>query len=115
MNASQKAAVLRILGKAALDLADVLEGAEMEAASPALGSTAGLPAYEAKRVQYLQAYVDAGGTLTLEQVRVAAKKAGLGNPGSVTSHGYVEKAGPGSRMISAKGKAWLEKRTGKAA
>jgi hypothetical protein len=118
MNQTQKAAMLRIIGKATLELAHALDGVEIEAtqsdaeATPVLPA---LPAYEAKRVNYLQAFVDAGGTLTLAQVRMAAKKAGMGNPGSVTSKGYVEKTGPDSRTITAKGKAWLAKRTGKAA
>ncbi|SDC13652.1 hypothetical protein [Nocardioides lianchengensis] len=113
------AEVLRIIGRAALELADVIEPGPGQAA-PADTATSStvppeLPAYEAKRVKYLQAFVDAGGTLTLAQVRVASKKAGMGNPGSVTSRGYVEKTGPDTRAISNKGKAWLAKRNGTAA
>ncbi|GAB3781569.1 hypothetical protein [Nocardioides ungokensis] len=119
MDEKQTAEVLRIIGRAAIELADVIEGTAMQSASSGVASSGPvmpeLPAYEAKRVKYLQAYVDAGGTLTLAQVRVAAKKAGMGNPGAVTSKGYVEKTGPDTRAITAKGKAWLEKRTGKAA
>lgn len=119
MDNKQTAEILRIIGRAATELADVIEGAGLQAAPAGDGGAAPvmpeLPAYEAKRVKYLQAFIDAGGTLTLAQVRMAAKKAGMGNPGSVTSKGYVEKSGTDSRTISDKGKAWLAKRTGTAA
>lgn len=117
MEDQQAAAVLRIVGRAALELAEVLDTAK--ASSPATASVTpapappvdpatNLPAYAQKRAKYLMAFVKAGGQLTLPQVTAAAKKAGLGNPGSATSHGYVTKTGPGIRAITEKGLQWLK-------
>lgn len=119
MDEKKTAEILRIIGKAAIELADVIDGTVLHSAPSADAAkepvVPELAPYEAKRVKYLQAFVDAGGELTLAQVRMAAKKAGMGNPGSVTSKGYVEKTGPDTRAISDKGKAWLAKRNGTAA
>lgn len=124
MEDAQKAAALRILARAVSDLANVLDGGttsdETEApASPAPKDDvlSSLPGWARKRAKYLQAYVDNGGQLTLEQVTAAAKAAGYGNPGSATSRGYVEMTGAyhEPRAITPKGLAWLEKQTGKTA
>jgi hypothetical protein len=114
MQDSQKAAMLRIVGNAALDLADVLDGDDSGASRlPAPHAEAhdpgtNLPQYAQKRANYLMAFVEAGGQLSLPQVTAAAKKAGVGNPGSATSHGYVTKAAPGTRAITEKGLKWLK-------
>src|SRR4051794_9648571 len=101
MSETQMAAVLRILGRAALDLAEVMDGGQPASVVTDAGGNppdaadaaepANLPAYARKRGRYLLAYVKAGGELTRAQVTAAAKAAGVGNPGSATSRGYVGK------------------------
>ena len=80
------------------------------APSTAPTATTSLPAYMVKRADYLLAFTEADHDLSLFEVRPAAKKACLGNPGSATRHGYVKKTGSGehTRAITGKGKKWLE-------
>lgn len=114
MQDSQKATILRIVGQAALDLASALDGnnpagSQLVAShTEAFDPGTNLPQYAQKRAKYLMAFVEAGGQLSLPQVTAAAKKAGLGNPGSATSHGYVSKTALGTRAITEKGLKWLE-------
>jgi hypothetical protein len=120
MNDEQKAKMLRILGRAALDLADILDGTSSSAPAVATGESAvvtSMPTWAKQRAAYLQAFVDAGHPLNLDEVKSAAKKAGYGNPGPATRQGYVKKAGKNNelRELTAKGKSWLDKWTGKAA
>lgn len=120
MNDEQKAKMLRILGRAALDLADVLDGTLSNPPAAVTGASAvvtSMPTWAKQRAAYLQAFVDAGHPLNLDEVKSAAKKAGYGNPGPATRQGYVKKSGKNNelRELTAKGKAWLHKWTGTAA
>ena len=114
MHDKQKAELLRRTGQYLIDIADVFDaGDPAEPDVPAapdapVDPAVNLPKYAQKRAKYLLAYVQSGGELSLAQVTAAAKKAGLGNPGSATSHGYVGKAGPGTRAITEKGLKWLK-------
>lgn len=113
MHDKQRAELLRRTGQYLIDIADVFDAGETAAdvsAAPdaPVDPAVNLPKYAQKRARYLMAFVQAGGELSLAQVTAAAKKAGVGNPGSATSHGYVVKAGPGTRAITEKGMKWLK-------
>lgn len=109
MDDKQKAKALRILGQAAMDLADVLDGSVSDTTgTPAVVTS--MPAWAKQRAAYLQAFIDAGHPLNLDEVKAAAKKAGYGNPGPATRQGYVKKSGTHNelRELTDKGKAWLD-------
>ncbi len=119
MNTNQEARTLRILARALVDVADMLDGSTTLGAPPPAGASdpwAALPKTVRPRARYLQAFIDNGGQLTMAQVYAAAKAAEYGNPGSATTHGYVKQVGAdyyGPREITAKGRAWLSEQTGK--
>jgi hypothetical protein len=105
MVASQEAAVLRVLGQAALDLADVLDAVPV---TPTATAAVEKPKWEIRRINFLRPFMtSADETLSLTETRRAARAAGMKNSGSLTSHGYIEITPDGGRRITELGKKWL--------